>query len=92
MEVSENCDLEIAEALALQIEGLIWRNPELTQGEALTACMTAIGSIVKSIRCRDCRKLTAQLVKKRLPLFIREALVQAIKRDANEPATNQHGH
>jgi hypothetical protein len=77
MQVSEDFDLNRTDALTLQIEELIHQDPELTQGEILMACMVVIGSVVKSIQCRDCRRLTANRVKKQMPKMVMAALAEA---------------
>jgi hypothetical protein len=86
MKVTNKFNFEVAEALALQIEGLIKENPEPTQRETYVACMMVIGDVLASIQCRDCRRLNAKTVKEDLPRMIRHALTQPIQH------SQQHTH
>jgi hypothetical protein len=74
MKVSNDLNPDTADTLALQIEDVIKRDPELTHGEILLACMIAIGSTLHSIQCRDCRRLAAKYVKKEMPSLTMAAL------------------
>jgi hypothetical protein len=78
MQVSENFNQAVVDALAVRFEETIFGDPNLTQREALAACMTAIGNILESINCRDCRNLTADFVKKSMPRIIATAVTKVI--------------
>lgn len=76
MQVTNDFNPDNADALALQIEELIEQNPELTQAEILAVGMMIIGDVLASIQCRDCRALSADSVKEKLPQVIAFALTQ----------------
>ena len=86
MQVTNDFNPDNADALALQIEELIKENSQLTQAEILAVGMMIIGDVLASIQCRDCRALSADSVKEKLPQVITHALRQPIRHD------QQHVH
>jgi hypothetical protein len=77
MKVDDKLDSEKADALSRQIEDLFRHNPELTHAEILLACVIAICSVVGSIPCSGCAKMSARGVKKLLASELPVALTQA---------------
>jgi hypothetical protein len=71
--------LAVADKLALQIEELINGDPDLLDGEIVTAAMMVIGNVIATIQCQGCRQEAAKEVKKRLPQIIAHALAQPIQ-------------
>ena len=51
-----NFNLAVADKLALQIEELINGDPDLLDGEILTAAMFVIGNVMATIQCQGCRQ------------------------------------
>ena len=90
MKVTNKMDDDTINALGSRIVDLIasYPDPELSQGEIVTACMIVIASIVQSIECPGCRKLAARHIKKAMPRFIAGALVVA----AQSPSRSDHVH
>ena len=61
--------------MADQIIKTINEHPENgSQGEVLAALLNAIGSVLASVQCRDCRKIKARGTKKGLAEIIEFAL------------------
>jgi len=84
MRVSNNFNPDTAKALAFQIGDVIKRDPELTQGEILSACLLALVSTLMSIQCRDCRRLSAKAVKREMRDMIAAALATASGQTGSE--------
>ena len=87
MRVTSEFDPVVADTLAAQLEKVLCSYAELGRGEILMACMIVICSTVKSIDCRDCRRLAVKTVKKELPEMMRDASAQA---SAQPDGLNHH--
>jgi hypothetical protein len=87
MRVIAEFDPAIAETLALRINQVVNSDTELTHGEILVACMTAICGVIEAIDCRGCRSHAAKAVKKFLPKMMHDTIAQA---SAKPDGLNHH--
>ena len=77
--MSNQPDSEFVEAseIAIRIGELINSIPDRTRGGVLIATMMVVADTIGSIGCRDCRAKAAGTVKRMMPGFIEQAMMQA---------------